>query len=287
MTAKIINGRKIAEEIRKKISEEVTELESKYKTTPNITTVKIGKDPSSELYLKLRENTCKEVGIRSSHLEFSQDVSENKILQSIIKLNNDRNVHGMLIQYPIPSHISPDKLMKAVDPKKDVEGFNPVNMGRTLIGDEHIVPCTPLAVLTILEYENTDLKGKDVAIVNHSNVVGKPLAALFLNRNATVSICHVFTKDIKKYTTKADILVTATGMPKLITGDHVKENAFVIDVGIVKTENGVCGDVDFESVKEKAGKITPVPGGVGPVTIACSLKNMVKTFKNCLEEKIR
>lgn len=285
MTAKIINGRKIAEEIRKKISEEVAELESKYKTTPNITTVKIGKDPSSKLYLKLRDNACKEVGIRSSHLVFSQDVSENKILQSIIKLNNDSNIHGMLIQYPMPSHISPDKLMKTVDPKKDVEGFNPVNMGRTLIGDEDIVPCTPLAVLTILEYENTDLKGKDVTIVNHSNVVGKPLAALFLNRNATVSICHVFTKDIKKYTTKADILVTATGIPGLITGDHVKENAFVIDVGIVKTEDGVCGDVDFESVKEKAGKITPVPGGVGPVTIACSLRNMVKTFKNCIEEK--
>lgn len=285
MTAKIINGRKIAEEIRKKISEEVAELESRYKTTPNITTIKIGKDPSSELYLKLRDNACKEVGIRSSHLEFSQDVSENKILQSIIKLNNDSNVHGMLIQYPIPSHIPSDKLMKTVDSKKDVEGFNPVNMGRTLIGDEHIIPCTPLAVLTILEYENTDLKGKDVAIVNHSNVVGKPLAALFLNRNATVSICHVFTKDIKRYTTKADVLVTATGIAKLIAGDHVKENAFVIDVGIVKTEDGICGDVDFESVKEKAGKITPVPGGVGPVTIACSLRNMVKTFKNCIEEK--
>jgi methylenetetrahydrofolate dehydrogenase (NADP+)/methenyltetrahydrofolate cyclohydrolase len=287
MTAKIINGKKIAEEIRKKISEEVAELESRYKTTPNMITIKIGKDPSSELYLKLRDNACKEVGIRSSHLEFSQDVSENKILQSIIKLNNDSNVHGMLIQYPIPDHVSPDKLMKTVSPKKDVEGFNPVNMGRTLIGDEHIVPCTPLAVLTILEYENTDIKGKDVAIVNHSNVVGKPLAALFLNRNATVSICHVFTKDIKRYTTKADILVTATGIPRLITEDHVKENAFVIDVGIVKTEDGVCGDVDFELVKEKAGKITPVPGGVGPVTIACSLGNMVKTFKNCLEEKIR
>ena len=287
MTAKIINGRKIAEKIRKKISEEVAELKSRYKTTPNITTIKIGKDPSSDLYLKLRDNACKEVGIRSSHLEFSQDVSENKILQSIVKLNDDSNVHGMLIQYPIPSHISPNKLMKTVDPKKDVEGFNPHNMGRTLVGDEHIVPCTPLAVLTILEYENTDLKGQDVAIVNHSNVVGKPLAALFLNRNATVSICHVFTKDIKRYTTKADILVTATGIPRLITRDHVKENAFVIDVGIIKTEDGVCGDVDFESIKEKAGKITPVPGGVGPVTIACSLRNMVKTFKNCLEEKIR
>jgi methylenetetrahydrofolate dehydrogenase (NADP+)/methenyltetrahydrofolate cyclohydrolase len=283
MTAKIIDGRRIAEDIRKKISNEVDELESKYKNTPNITTIKIGSDPSSELYLKLRDNACKEVGIESNRLEFPKDVSEKEILDSIKKLNNDGKVHGILIQYPVPNHISPDKLMKAIDYKKDVEGFNPFNMGRTLIGDEHIVPCTPLAVLTILEYENTDVKGKDVVIVNHSNVVGKPLVALFLNRNATVLVCHVFSKDIKRYTTKADILVTATGKPKLITCDHVKENAFVIDVGITSTKYGVCGDVDFESVKEKVGKITPVPGGVGPVTIACALKNIIKTYKNCLE----
>jgi len=283
MTAKIIDGRRIAEDIRKKISNEVDELESKYKTTPNITTIKIGSDPSSELYLKLRDNACKEVGIESNRLEFPKDVSENEIPDSIKKLNNDGKVHGILIQYPVPNHISPDKLMKAIDYRKDVEGFNPFNMGRTLIGDEYMVPCTPLAVLTILEYESTDFKGKDVVIVNHSNVVGKPLAALFLNRNATVSVCHVFSKDIKRYTTKADILVTATGKPKLITSDHVKENAFVIDVGITSTKYGVCGDVDFESVKEKVGKITPVPGGVGPVTIACALKNIIKTYKNCLE----
>jgi len=283
MTAKIIDGRRIAEDIRKKISNEVDDLESKYKNTPNITTIKIGSDPSSELYLKLRDNACKEAGIESNRLEFPKDVSEKEILASIKKLNNDGKVHGILIQYPVPNHISPDKLMKAIDYKKDVEGFNPFNMGRTLIGDEQIVPCTPLAVLTILEYENTDVKGKDVVIVNHSNVVGKPLAALFLNRNATVSVCHVFSKDIKKYTTKADVLVTATGKPKLITGDFVKENAFVIDVGITSTKYGVCGDVDFESVKEKVGKITPVPGGVGPVTIACALKNIIKTYKNCLE----
>ena len=158
-------------------------------------------------------------------------------------------------------------------------------MGRTLIGDEHIIPCTPLAVLTILEHENMDLKGKDVVIVNHSNVVGKPLAALFLNRNATVSVCHVFTKDMKKYAAEADVLVTAAGVAGLIKENHVKKDAFVIDVGIIKTEDGICGDVDFDSVKEKAGKITPVPGGVGPVTVASSLRNMIKTFKNCVEEK--
>jgi len=283
MTAKIVDGRKIAEEIRKKISKEIIELESKYKITPSMTTVKIGSDPSSELYLKLRENACKEVGIKSNRLELPKDASENEVLDSIKKLNNDDRVHGILIQYPVPSHISPDKLMKAVEPKKDIEGFNPINMGRTLIGDEYIVPCTPLAVLTILEYEKTNLEGKDVAIVNHSNVVGKPLAALFLNRNATVCVCHVFTKNLKEYTNKAEILVTATGKPKLITSEHVKDSAFVIDVGISSTKYGVCGDVDFESVQKKAGKITPVPGGVGPVTIACALKNMIKTYRNCFE----
>ncbi len=283
MTAKIVNGREIAKEIRKKVYEEVTELKSKYKVVPTITTIKIGKDPSSELYLKLRDNACKEVGINSNHLEFDENISGDKVINAINKLNSDINIHGILIQYPVPNHISQDELMSIIHPKKDVEGFNPYNMGRTLLGNEHIIPCTPFSVLTILEHENVDLKGKDVAIVNHSNVVGKPLAALLLNRNATVAVCHVFTKDVKQYTSKADILVTAAGIPKLITKDHVKENAFVIDVGIIETNEGICGDVDFDEVKEKADKITPVPGGVGPVTIACSLKNMLKTYKNCLE----
>ncbi|MCK4332059.1 MAG: bifunctional 5,10-methylenetetrahydrofolate dehydrogenase/5,10-methenyltetrahydrofolate cyclohydrolase [Thermoplasmatales archaeon] len=283
MTAEIVNGREIAKEIRKKVYEEVTKLNSKYKVVPTIITIKIGKDPSSELYLKLRDNACKEVGINSNHLEFDENISEDKVINAINKLNSDINIHGILIQYPVPNHISQDKLMSIIHPKKDVEGFNPYNMGRTLLGNEHIIPCTPFSVLTILEHENVDLKGKDVAIVNHSNVVGKPLAALLLNRNATVAVCHVFTKEVKQYTSKADILVTATGIPKLITKDHVKENAFVIDVGIVKTNEGICGDVDFDGIREKTGKITPVPGGVGPVTIACSLKNMLKTYKNCLE----
>jgi len=277
MTAKIIDGKIIAKEIRKKISEEV----NKYDNKPKIATIKIGSDPGSELYLRLRGNACKDVGIESTIIEFSNDVSEAEVLNTIRKLNNDRNIHGLLIQYPIPNHILPSKLMSTIDPKKDVEGFNPVNMGRTLSGDEYLVPCTPLAVLTILEYEKTNLEGKDIVIVNHSNVVGKPLSALFLNRNATVSVCHIFTKDMKEYTTKADILVTAAGKAKLITRDYLKDNAFVIDVAIVSTKDGICGDVDFESVKDIAVKITPVPGGVGPVTIACSLENMIKTFKNC------
>ena len=283
MTAKIIDGRKIAVEIRKKITEEVKQLKSKYKIIPNITTIKIGDDPSSQIYLRLRDKACEEVGINSNHLEFSETVTEKKVLDTIKKLNKDKNVHGILIQFPIPGHISQDKLINSLDPKKDVEGFNPFNMGRTLIGDEYIIPCTPLSVLTILESEKTKLQGKDIVIINHSNVVGKPLAVLFLNRNATVTVCHVFSKDTKSYAKNADILITATGLPKFINKEFVKKGAFVVDVGIIKTKDGICGDVDLESIKNIAGKITPVPGGVGPVTVASALTNMIKTFKNCVK----
>ena len=285
MTAKVIDCRKIAKVLRNDISKEVDKMKSIYRTTPNITTIKIGTDPSSELYLRLRDKACNEVGINSNHLEFPKDVSENEVLESINRLNNDRNVHGILIQLPLPNHISQDILINALNPRKDVEGLNPHNMGRTINGDEYIIPITPLSVLTILEYEKTNLQGKNIVIVNHSNHVGKPLAALLLNRNATVSVCHVFTKDLKAYTTQADILIPATGVPKLINSNHVKKGAFVIDVGIITTKEGICGDVDFDSVKAIVGKITPVPGGVGPVTVACSLGNMIKTFRNCVEEK--
>jgi len=285
MTASVIDGKKIAAELRKKISKEVEQLKSKYQIIPNIITIKIGSDPSSDLYLRLRNKACEGVGIKSSLLEFPENVTEKEVLKTLKKLNNDSNVHGILIQLPLPNHIKHDKLINSINPKKDVEGLTPYNMGRTLIGDEHIIPCTPLSVLTILEYEKIKLEGKDVVIVNHSNIVGKPLSVLFLNRNASVSVIHIFTKDLKSYTSKADILVTAAGVPKIITKDYIKNNAFVIDVGIIKTEDGICGDVDFDSVKEKVGRITPVPGGVGPVTVASSLKNMIITFKNCIEDK--
>jgi methylenetetrahydrofolate dehydrogenase (NADP+)/methenyltetrahydrofolate cyclohydrolase len=283
MAATIVNGREIAKEMREKITQEISQLKRKYGVTPAITTITIGHDASSALYLKLRQNACNEVGITSKHLEIEPTASEETVFRTIQKLNDDTAVHGIFIQYPVPKQLSQDALMRAIDPRKDVEGFNPVNMGRTLIGDEHLVPCTPRSVLTILAHEHVDLKGKDVVIVNHSNIVGKPLAALLLNRNATVSVCHVFTKNLKQYTSKADILITGAGVPKLITKDHVKDQAVVIDVGIVETKDGICGDVDFESVKEKVSVLTPVPGGVGPVTIACALTNMIKTYRNCVE----
>lgn len=283
MTAMVINGKEIAKEIRKKISKEIVLLKKRYNITPVIATVIVGNDLSSKLYLKLRDIACSEVGIISKHFNFNANVSEQEILQTIQELNNDSSVHGILIQYPVPNQLSQEKLMQIIDNRKDVEGLNPVNLGRTFIGDEYLIPCTPLSVLTILEHEHIALRGKDIVIINHSNVVGKPLAAILLNRNATIAICHVFTKNLKQYTSKADIIITGAGIPKLITADHIKENAIVLDVGIVQTKDGVRGDVDFNAVKEKASIISPVPGGVGPVTIACSLKNMVKTYRNCVE----
>jgi methylenetetrahydrofolate dehydrogenase (NADP+)/methenyltetrahydrofolate cyclohydrolase len=285
MTATIINGREIAKEIRSKITMDVQQLKKKYQKEPLVITIVIGENLSSELYLKLRNTACIEVGITSEILRFDANVSEATILQTIQDLNNDPSVHGIFIQYPVAPHLSVNKLMQCVAAKKDVEGFNPENLGRTLVGDEVLVPCTPLSVLTILQHEQIQLQGKDVVIVNHSNIVGKPLAALLLNRNATVSIAHVFTKNLKAYSSNADILITGAGVKNLITKDHIKNKAIVVDVGIIETKDGVCGDVDFESVKEKAAVITPVPGGVGPVTIACALSNMVKTYQKCVEDK--
>ena len=284
MTARVVDGRKIAAKIRSNVAEQVKKYNVKYSKTPCVTTVKVGDDASSAMYLRLRDNACKEAGIRSTHLELPNNSSEKKIIDEIKKLNKNPKIHGILVQFPMPKNVSSEKIMNAITPLKDVEGFNPINMGKTLIGEEYLVPCTPLSVLTILEHEKIKIKAKNIVIINHSTVVGKPLTALFLNRDATVSICHVYTENIKEYTSKADILVTATGIPKLIKNDHIKKDAVVIDVGIVATKQGVCGDVDFEEVKQKASTITPVPGGVGPVTIACCLQNMIKTYKNCIEQ---
>jgi methylenetetrahydrofolate dehydrogenase (NADP+) / methenyltetrahydrofolate cyclohydrolase len=279
MTATIFNGRTLAQTLQQDITTEVARLTKTHHTTPTITTVIVGDDPASLLYLRLRENACKTVGIHTHRLPFPASASETEVLSAIRGLNKDPAVHGILVQYPLPPSFHPNLFMSTVDPQKDVEGFHPLNLGRTLSGDERLVPCTPHAVLTILTHEHVPLKGADVVIVNHSIVVGKPLAALLINRDATVTVCHVFTKDLKQHTTKADILVSGAGVPGLITEAHVKQGATVLDVGTKATSDGVLGDVAFETVKDKAGFITPVPGGVGPVTTTMALFNMVKTFK--------
>lgn len=287
MAATLIDGKAIAQTMKTTIANDIADLVKRSGITPTITTITIGTDPASALYLKLREKACAEVGVSSNHLTFPADVSEQKLVQTIQSLNGDATIHGILLQFPLPPHLSAERLITTISPSKDVEGLTPYNMGETLLGTEHLVPCTPLAVVTILEHEHIHVKGTAVTIVNHSTVVGKPLTALLLNRNATVSVCHVYTKNIKPYTSQADILITATGIPGLITADHVKQGAVVIDVGITSTKQGVRGDVNAASVIKKAKALTPVPGGVGPVTIACSLQNMVTTYKNCLEDTAR
>ena len=280
----VVDGKTIAQEIKTSVKHEIEQLKKEHGKTPTIATVKIGSNPESDIYLRLRDEACHKVGIQSQHVTFQNNVSKESVIKAIDELNKDKNIHGIILQFPLPDHLSQNELLSSIEPRKDVEGLTPFNMGRTLIGDEHLVPCTPRALITILEHEKTKLQGTNVVIINHSNIVGKPLAAMLLNRNATVSVCHVFTGDLKQYTLGADIVITATGIPKLIQNEHIKKDAFVIDVGIIKTKDGICGDVDFSSVEEKAGKITPVPGGVGPVTVACSLKNMVQTFKNCIDK---
>jgi len=282
MVAKIINGRKIAQKMKDDIALDIQSLLKKTTIQPIIATIIIGHDPGSELYLKLRDAACHDVGIKSHHVRFEQDVSEQTVLRTIHSLNSDTSIHGILIQYPVPQHISSYSLMSAIDPTKDVEGLHPYNLGNILLGEEQIIPCTPAAILAILDHEHVTLEGLNVALVNHSIIVGKPLSLLLLNRNVSLSVYHVFTKDLINKTQNADVLISAVGKPQIITKEHIKKNAFVIDVGICPTKKGIVGDVSFDEVQQKAAKITPVPGGVGPVTIVCSLQNMVKTYKRCL-----
>jgi len=284
MTAEIIDGKTIAGIIKKQVVEDIKYLSSYDGVIPRIATLMAGENPESKLYMNLRKKACHTVGIDTVESMLNKDIYEKDFLNIVKKYNADGNIQGILIQLPLPSQISFNTVFETLNPLKDVEGLTPYNMGKTLLGDEAIVPCTPLAVLKILDYINIDLEGKHVVIVNHSVIVGKPLSILALNRNATVTICHVFTDSLEKYTKHADVLITAAGVPNLITKDHVKSGSVVIDVSIVKTDNGISGDVSYDDVKEIAGWITPVPGGVGPVTVACALENVVKTIKYMRKE---
>lgn len=283
MVAKIVYGKTIAQSIEKDVAKNIQEMKETFDFSPKIVTVMVGENPESLLYLNLRDKACKRVGIHSERITLAENTTEKQMLHQIRKLNEDSTVHGVLVQLPLPDQISSQHVYSVLSPLKDVEGFTSVNLGSLLNGEEYIIPCTPLGVLKILEHEKTELKGKNVAVVNHSTVVGKPLSILFLNRNATVSVSHVHTSSLKQNTKRADVLVSAAGVAGLITADYVKSDAFVIDVGIISTDEGITGDVDQNSVKQKAGKLTPVPGGVGPVTVACSLLNMIKTIRNCVK----
>jgi len=275
----LLDGKKLANKIQEKIKEDV-ELLKKGSITPGLAVILIGDDPASRVYVKKKAEACKEVGVYSVVHEMPENIKEETILNTIKLMNENENINGILVQLPLPKHINQTKILEAIDPKKDVDGFHPFNMGRLCLDLDSFVPCTPLGVMEIFKEYQIDLKGKDVCIVGASNIVGKPMAALLINAFATVDICHIYTKDLKEHTKRADIVIVGVGKAGLITEDMVKDGAIVIDIGINRLDNGkLAGDVDFDNVAPKCSYITPVPGGVGPMTIAMLLSNTIKATK--------
>ena len=275
----IIDGKKEAAILRKEIKNEIANLKKKTNKVPGLTVILIGEFVPSQIYVRNKEKNSKEVGINSNVLKYPSDVSEEEILNKIEELNKDKNISGILVQLPLPDQISKEKIINAIDPLKDVDGFNPVNVGNLASGYKAIVPCTPLGCLLLIKKVEKNLSGKHAVIIGRSNLNGKPMAQLLLKENCTVTIVHSKTKNLQNECLKADILVAAVGVPNLVKKDWVKSDAVVIDVGINKVNNKIIGDVNFEEIKDKVKAITPVPGGVGPMTIACLLSNTLKCFK--------
>lgn len=276
--AKIIDGKAIASDIKEELKQQVQSLREEG-TVPGLAVVLVGEDPASQTYVRMKEKTCKEVGLHSEVHRLDRATSQEELLDLIEDLNNDDAIHGILVQLPLPDHIDEKKVLKAIQLAKDVDGFHPENVGNLVTGDECFVPCTPQGVMVLLERSGVDLKGKNAVIIGRSNIVGKPVAHLLLDKHATVTICHSRTKDLKEEALRADVLVVAIGRPKMVTGDMVKEGAVVIDVGVNRLEDGLVGDVDFEAAKERASAITPVPGGVGPMTIAMLIQNTIEASR--------
>jgi methylenetetrahydrofolate dehydrogenase (NADP+)/methenyltetrahydrofolate cyclohydrolase len=289
MTAKLIKGAEVAAEIREELKKEIAELKAKHNVVPGLVTVLVGADPASQVYVGAKEKTSKELGIYSERYDLPEDTSQEDLLKLIEKLNKDPKINGILVQLPLPKHLNEEEVLYAIDPKKDVDGFHPVNVGKLMIGEPDYMPCTPAGIQQLLIRSGTQIEGAEVVVVGRSNIVGKPIANILLQKapgaNATVTICHTKTRDIPFHTKRADILIVAAGRPKYVTADMVKEGVVVIDVGvneIGKTAEGkriLAGDVDFETVKEKAAAITPVPGGVGPMTITMLMMNTVRAAK--------
>ncbi|MBU4221862.1 MAG: bifunctional methylenetetrahydrofolate dehydrogenase/methenyltetrahydrofolate cyclohydrolase, partial [Euryarchaeota archaeon] len=270
---RVIDGKKIAQGIEARVKKEVEKFVSERGIKPALATILVGEHPPSKLYVKLKHWACKRVGIASEDHKFPAEAKQEEIIKLIETLNWRSDIHGILVQLPLPKHIDEREVMMRISPEKDVDGFNPLNMGKMLIGREGFVPCTPKGIILALEEFNIDPQGKEVVVVGHSNVVGKPAAVMLLNRNATVRICHIFTKDLKSHTREADILIVATGVRGLIKADFVKQGAIVFDVGITWQDEKVYGDVDFDDVLPKVKLISPVPGGVGPMTIAILMEH--------------
>jgi len=289
MSAKIISGTETAKAIREELKAEIGELKEKHNLVPGLVTILVGVDPASQSYVAAKTKTAHALGIHSEQVTRDADTSEEELLALVDKYNNDEKIHGILVQLPLPKHIDEAKVLYAINPDKDVDGFHPVNVGKMVIGEQCFLPCTPHGVLELLQRAGVETSGAEVVIVGRSNIVGKPVANLMLQKrdggNATVTLCHTRTKDMDFHTKRADILVVAAGVPNMIKADQVKEGVVVMDVGVNRvgmSDSGkaiLAGDVEFDSVKEKAAAITPVPGGVGPMTITMLMKNTVQSAK--------
>ncbi|WP_368652040.1 bifunctional methylenetetrahydrofolate dehydrogenase/methenyltetrahydrofolate cyclohydrolase FolD [Ornithinibacillus sp. 4-3] len=283
MTAEVINGKELAKDLREEMKQEVTALKDEG-ITPHLTVVLVGDNPASKSYVSGKKKACEETGISSEIITMPATASEEELLEVIDKLNADDAVHGILVQLPLPEQIDEDRVIEAITPAKDVDGFHPINIGRMMTGKDTFLPCTPYGIVRMLKSRNIQIEGKHVVVLGRSNIVGKPVGQLLLNENATVTYCHSRTPDLAAFTKDADILVVAIGKAHVIGAEHIKEGAVVIDVGVNRIEDGsLTGDVDFEAAKEKASYITPVPQGVGPMTITMLLENTIKSAKGVLQ----
>ena len=295
MSAKIISGTEVAKAIREELKVEVTELKEKHDIVPGLVTILVGEDPASQSYVSAKNKTAHALGIHSEQVTLAADTSEQDLLNTVEKYNKDKKIHGILVQLPLPKHINETNVLYAIDPAKDVDGFHPVNVGKMVLGEECFLPCTPHGILELLTRSGVETSGAEVVVIGRSNIVGKPIANLMLQKrkggNATVTLCHTRTKDMAAHCKRADIIIAAVGVPKMVTADMVKDGVVVIDVGvnrIGKTAEGkaiLAGDVDFDAVKEKASYITPVPGGVGPMTITMLMKNTVQAARQIARVK--
>lgn len=276
---KIIDGKAISLAIKDELKEKVAEYKNKG-IDITLAVVKVGNDPASAVYVRNKEKACEYVGINSRALALPEETTQEELLNIVRELNEDDTVNGILVQLPLPKHIDESEILLAINSTKDVDGFHPVNVGKMVIGEDTFLPCTPAGIIEMLKRSDIDIEGKECVVIGRSNIVGKPMSLLMLKENATVTIAHSRTKDLKEVTKRADILVAAIGKPKFVTADYVKEGAVVIDVGMDRDENGkLCGDVDFESVEPKVSAITPVPGGVGPMTVTMLLVNCLRSVE--------
>jgi len=276
----LIDGKSLANKVQSSVAAEVEKLKQEKNIVPGLAVILIGDDPASHAYVKMKAKACEKVGFYSITHNMPDTISQEEIIATIEMMNANPRIDGILVQLPLPKHVDTDKILEVIDPKKDVDGFHAYNVGRLVTGLDSFVACTPLGVMKMFEEYTIDLEGKDVCVVGASNIVGKPMAALLLNANATVTVTHIFTKDLKAHTSRADIVVIGVGVPGLIKEDMVKDGAIVIDIGINRMEDGsLVGDVDFKHVAPKCSYITPVPGGVGPMTIAMLLSNTLKAAK--------